>query len=28
VGKHVKVKGRGDGHVVQLNVGDASEVIA
>ena len=28
IGKQAKVKGRGDGHVVKLNVGDASEVIA
>ena len=28
IGNQAKVKGRGDGHVVKLNVGDASEVIA
>ena len=28
VGKQTKVQGRGDGHVVQLNIGDASEVAA
>jgi len=27
IGKQVKVKGRGDGHVSQLNVGDSSEVL-
>jgi glucose-1-phosphate thymidylyltransferase len=27
IGKQVKVKGRGDGHVGQLNVGDNSEVL-
>ena len=27
IGNQAKVKGRGDGHVVKLNVGDASEVI-
>lgn len=27
VGKQAKVKGRGDGHVFQLNVGDSSEVL-
>jgi glucose-1-phosphate thymidylyltransferase len=27
VGKQAKVRGRGDGHVIQLNVGDNSEVI-
>ena len=26
VGRQAKVKGRGDGHVIQLNVGDSSEV--
>jgi len=28
IGKQAKVKGRGDGHVIQLNIGDASEVVA
>jgi glucose-1-phosphate thymidylyltransferase len=28
IGKQARVKGRGDGHVIQLNVGDASEVVA
>jgi len=28
IGKQAKVKGRGDGYVIQLNVGDASEVVA
>ncbi|HSG43656.1 MAG TPA: sugar phosphate nucleotidyltransferase [Anaerolineales bacterium] len=28
IGKQAKVKGRGDGHVVQMNLGDASEVVA
>ncbi|MEP7136845.1 MAG: sugar phosphate nucleotidyltransferase [Chloroflexota bacterium] len=27
IGKQAKVKGRGDGHVIQLNVGDSSEVL-
>jgi glucose-1-phosphate thymidylyltransferase len=27
IGKQAKVKGRGDGHVIQLNVGDTSEVL-
>ena len=27
IGKQAKVKGRGDGHVIQLNVGDNSEVL-
>ena len=27
IGKQAKVKGRGDGHVMQLNVGDVSEVL-
>ena len=27
VGRQAKVRGRGDGHVIQLNVGDSSEVI-
>jgi glucose-1-phosphate thymidylyltransferase len=27
IGKQAKVKGRGDGHVSQLNVGDSSEVL-
>jgi glucose-1-phosphate thymidylyltransferase len=27
IGKQVKVKGRGDGHAIQLNVGDSSEVL-
>ena len=27
IGKQAKVKGRGDGHVSQLNVGDSSEVV-
>ena len=27
IGKQAKVKGRGDGHVFQLNVGDSSEVL-
>jgi len=27
IGKQAKVKGRGDGHVIQLNVGDNSEVV-
>ena len=27
IGRQAKVKGRGDGHVVQLNVGDSSEVL-
>ncbi len=27
IGKQAKVKGRGDGHVIQLNVGDSSEVV-
>jgi len=28
IGNQARVKGRGDGHIVKLNVGDASEVIA
>ena len=28
VGKQAKVQGRGDGHVIRLNVGDTSEVVA
>jgi glucose-1-phosphate thymidylyltransferase len=28
VGNQARVKGRGDGHVLQLNVGDSSEVVA
>ncbi len=27
IGQQAKVKGRGDGHVIQLNVGDSSEVL-
>jgi glucose-1-phosphate thymidylyltransferase len=27
IGRQAKVKGRGDGHVIQLNVGDASEIL-
>ena len=27
IGRQAKVKGRGDGHVIQLNVGDSSEVL-
>ena len=27
IGKQAKVKGRGDGHFIQLNVGDSSEVL-
>jgi glucose-1-phosphate thymidylyltransferase len=27
VGRQAKVRGRGDGHVIQLNVGDSSEII-
>jgi glucose-1-phosphate thymidylyltransferase len=27
IGKQAKVKGRGDGHVIQLNIGDNSEVV-
>ena len=27
IGRQAKVKGRGDGHVIQLNVGDHSEVV-
>jgi glucose-1-phosphate thymidylyltransferase len=27
IGNQAKVKGRGDGHVIQLNVGDNSEVL-
>jgi glucose-1-phosphate thymidylyltransferase len=27
IGKQVKVRGRGDGHVIQLNVGDSSQVL-
>jgi len=27
IGKQAKVKGRGDGHVMQLNVGDVSEIL-
>jgi glucose-1-phosphate thymidylyltransferase len=27
IGQQAKVKGRGDGHVSQLNVGDSSEVL-
>jgi len=28
VGRQAKIKGRGDGHVIQLNVGDVSEILA
>jgi glucose-1-phosphate thymidylyltransferase len=28
IGRQTQLKGRGDGHVLQLNVGDASEVVA
>ena len=27
IGQQAKVKGRGDGHIIQLNVGDSSEVL-
>jgi hypothetical protein len=27
IGKQAKVRGRGDGHVIHLNVGDNSEIL-